>query len=263
MAERTCSIPGCPNPEKARGWCRKHYTQWYRHGDPLHGEGKLPAMTGGVYSITCLANGWVYIGSSGRVRSRWNTHRSHLRCGRHRIPQLQADWNRYGAEAFVCELVTIAEDTAERHAREQEHITAAIATGKCYNLSPTVDGTGYRLTAKQATRLSQALAGKPKSPEHRANLWRDREVTDEFREQMRLNGQMGRDKPKSEQHRRKIGEAQQGSANHAAKLTEDKVREIKRRLAAGEPGRTLAREFEVCEPVISAIKHGRSWRHIT
>lgn len=32
----TCAIPGCGKPHRARGWCKAHYSKWYRHGDPLH-----------------------------------------------------------------------------------------------------------------------------------------------------------------------------------------------------------------------------------
>ena len=31
---RTCSIRGCPGTVFGRGWCRKHYGRWQRHGDP-------------------------------------------------------------------------------------------------------------------------------------------------------------------------------------------------------------------------------------
>lgn len=30
-----CSVEGCDEPVKSRGWCRLHYLRWYRHGDPL------------------------------------------------------------------------------------------------------------------------------------------------------------------------------------------------------------------------------------
>jgi hypothetical protein len=30
----TCSIEGCSNPKRARGWCTTHYQRWQRHGDP-------------------------------------------------------------------------------------------------------------------------------------------------------------------------------------------------------------------------------------
>jgi 5-methylcytosine-specific restriction endonuclease McrA len=34
MEKRTCTFPGCGKPEKARGWCTKHYQRWKKHGDP-------------------------------------------------------------------------------------------------------------------------------------------------------------------------------------------------------------------------------------
>ena len=33
---RTCSIDGCENVHRARGWCSTHYNRWNKHGDPLH-----------------------------------------------------------------------------------------------------------------------------------------------------------------------------------------------------------------------------------
>lgn len=35
MTDRTCSIEGCGKKHYARGWCRRHYNRWHRHGDPL------------------------------------------------------------------------------------------------------------------------------------------------------------------------------------------------------------------------------------
>ena len=29
-----CAVVGCYRPAKRRGWCPKHYTRWYNHGDP-------------------------------------------------------------------------------------------------------------------------------------------------------------------------------------------------------------------------------------
>ena len=34
---KTCTIDGCEKPTVGRGWCRKHYNRWHRHGDPLGG----------------------------------------------------------------------------------------------------------------------------------------------------------------------------------------------------------------------------------
>ena len=30
---RTCTVDGCDGEYLCRGWCRKHYSRWYRHGD--------------------------------------------------------------------------------------------------------------------------------------------------------------------------------------------------------------------------------------
>lgn len=35
MSERICSIEGCSNKVRARGWCDKHYRRWKRNGDPM------------------------------------------------------------------------------------------------------------------------------------------------------------------------------------------------------------------------------------
>ena len=32
-----CSVEGCTNHVKQRGWCGSHYARWRRHGDPLGG----------------------------------------------------------------------------------------------------------------------------------------------------------------------------------------------------------------------------------
>lgn len=35
MSDRICSVPGCPNELRARGWCATHWARWRKYGDPL------------------------------------------------------------------------------------------------------------------------------------------------------------------------------------------------------------------------------------
>ena len=35
---KVCKIAGCGGRVIARGWCRRHYKRWKRHGDPLAGR---------------------------------------------------------------------------------------------------------------------------------------------------------------------------------------------------------------------------------
>lgn len=48
-----CSIDGCDQNALARGWCRKHYDHWDRHGDPLAGRFDLGPRAG----KTCEVDG--------------------------------------------------------------------------------------------------------------------------------------------------------------------------------------------------------------
>jgi hypothetical protein len=58
------------------------------------------------------------------------------------------------------------------------------------------------------------------------------------------------------------GRQQRGSANGTAKLTEEKVVEIRRLIAAGKPQTHIARQYGVTPGNVCSIHHGRSWGHV-
>lgn len=58
------------------------------------------------------------------------------------------------------------------------------------------------------------------------------------------------------------GRTNRGEKCPASKLTEEQVVEIKRRLAAGEKQKNLAKEFGVHNVTINGIAHGRTWAHV-
>lgn len=57
----------------------------------------------------------------------------------------------------------------------------------------------------------------------------------------------------------KKGRIRRGEEQGCAVLTEAQVIEIRWRLAVGDDGRALAREFGVAEMTVSSIKSGRTW----
>ena len=59
------------------------------------------------------------------------------------------------------------------------------------------------------------------------------------------------------------GQMPRGSKNGNSKLTETQVSYLKQRLRDGMKARTLAKLFEVTEVVISHIKNGQRWAHVS
>ena len=81
----------------------------------------------GIYIITCLTTGRVYVGSSIDVPARLLNHKTLLIKGKHRNPFLLAAWNKYGAEVFTFKMVAECKP-ANRHVVEQKWITKLRST---------------------------------------------------------------------------------------------------------------------------------------
>lgn len=62
---------------------------------------------GYVYAIENKTNGRRYIGSTTNYKSRWHTHKSTLRRGKHHSFILQKAWDKYGEDAFEFKLLLI------------------------------------------------------------------------------------------------------------------------------------------------------------
>lgn len=61
---------------------------------------------------------------------------------------------------------------------------------------------------------------------------------------------------------RNVVPALKGERHPQARLTEDQVIEIRRRIAAGDMQRRIAADFGVTRPLITAINARRIWRHL-
>lgn len=52
---KTCSVEDCDRPTKTRGWCKKHYARWLRHGNP-----NVCLARGGATRVSVVAAGDVF-----------------------------------------------------------------------------------------------------------------------------------------------------------------------------------------------------------
>lgn len=62
-------------------------------------------LKSGIYQIKNITNNKLYIGSSLRIKKRWQWHRSMLRLNKHYNSYLQNAWNKYGEKSFIFEIL--------------------------------------------------------------------------------------------------------------------------------------------------------------
>ena len=63
-------------------------------------------MNTGVYTITCLADNKMYVGSTTvSFSKRWGDHKSMLNNNKHTNIHLQRVWNKYGSDSFLFEIL--------------------------------------------------------------------------------------------------------------------------------------------------------------
>jgi hypothetical protein len=63
----------------------------------------------GVFQVKNTANGKVLLGSSLNLEGPLNGHRFMLTIGRHRNEALQREWNEFGPDAFVFEILEVVQ----------------------------------------------------------------------------------------------------------------------------------------------------------
>ena len=76
-----------------------------------------------VYRIRNKATGRCYIGGTANYRHRVTRHFSNLRCGRAENPWMQEEFDVYGAEHFVAEILGTTDTEKECRLLEQQHIS--------------------------------------------------------------------------------------------------------------------------------------------
>lgn len=155
--------------------------------------------TCGIYRIRCLGNGKVYIGQALDIRHRWTEHRRLLERGKHHSFHLQRAWDKYGADAFVFEVLEeLPGDPVLLNEREEYWIEQHMALDRRYGFNiakgqhsyyglpeerkeairqklrkalsgPNNPNYGKPMSVEQRRRLSEARKGKP-SP-NKGRIW--------------------------------------------------------------------------------------------
>jgi group I intron endonuclease len=128
----------------------------------------------GIYKITNLINGKVYIGSAKRFKSRCQGHIGSLNKNKHQNKHLQNAINLYGTENFLFEVIEVMEGSTrfERTTREQEYIDQYLDRWEdCYNIDKKCIRKCNSLTPEETKqKLSKSLKGKHHSEETKRKI---------------------------------------------------------------------------------------------
>lgn len=149
-------------------------------------------MNGGIYTITCLIDDKVYVGSAKNLGTRWGEHQGMLNSGKHFNRHLQHAWNKHGSNKFkytVIEQLGVYNRTIY-YERENDWIDTLRFEGVIlYNIARAEGGWGPEthlrkgeICAKISASVKIALAdpvvkqkminakkGKPLSDQHKEN----------------------------------------------------------------------------------------------
>lgn len=136
----------------------------------------MSTIKSGIYKITNLHNGKIYIGSAYNLSNRISVHKMRLKDRTHKNPHLQNAWNKYGEDKFIFDVVEIVENKDLILEREQFYLDSFKAYNRDigYNIA-RIAGNAAGVRPSKETRKKQSISAKrrPKrviSASHRENL---------------------------------------------------------------------------------------------
>lgn len=106
----------------------------------------------GIYLITNITNGKIYVGSSVNLRKRRNEHKSNLKNEKHVNMHLQNAWKKYGEKNFTFSIIELVYDINKLLDREQYWIDKLNACDRevGYNLASIAGSVlGRKMTEEQ------------------------------------------------------------------------------------------------------------------
>lgn len=77
----------------------------------------------GVFQVKNTANGKILLGSSLNLEGPLNAHKFMLTIGSHRNKALQQEWNEYGPEKFVFEILEVVKVKDDPHFNLNDELT--------------------------------------------------------------------------------------------------------------------------------------------
>lgn len=125
----------------------------------------------GIYKITNIGNGKLYIGSSNNLQKRKREHFWALRYNKHNNPYMQNAYNKYGEKSFTFEIIEAVNNSKELLEKEQSYIDLFNVCDReiGYNINEYSSGGGLKgeknpnygkkMSEEQKEKIRKALMG--------------------------------------------------------------------------------------------------------
>lgn len=182
----------------------------------------------GIYKITCIPNGRIYIGSSVNIHLRWEKHRCGLNQQNHYNKHLLAAYNKYGKSNFKWEIIEECSQDILWD-REQFYLdTLQPFNERGFNTAKNVKApmVGRKHTLEDREKMSKIQkAMNKKCPEERkkylSQLFKGKKRSQEAIEKgaAKLRG-----RSKSEEHKIRLKES--GSTPEAIKIKKERMERV-------------------------------------
>lgn len=187
----------------------------------------------GIYKITQLSSGRVYIGSSVNIYQRWETHKSSFGIDGRGNPYLSNAWMKHGENDFKFEIIETVPNKRDLITREQFWIDKYNASNRQFgfNIAPVA---GNLLGTKQTKKTIEKRVKKNTG------------------------------KKRSEETKRKMSKAAMGNKNGEGShwhgvISESDIVPIFKLIASGKKTKVIADKYNVNSVTISRIITRKTW----
>lgn len=205
----------------------------------------------GIYKITNLIDGKVYIGQTVNYNKRKKRHLSSLKNGNHHNEHLQRAFDKYGEDSFKIELIKKC-NIEELDKLERYYIKELDACNHDKGYNMMYGGQRYRNFTKEV-RLKMSEAGK------------GRKFTNEHKKKISL-AHKGR--KLSQEHISKMSATKKktkihcGEKNPNALISDSVAKKIIMDLLANMAVKDIANKYQVSSDVVYNIMYNKSYLHI-
>lgn len=221
----------------------------------------------GIYKITQLSNGRVYIGQTKmKFKKRFWHHIWKLNNDSHDNKFLQNAWNKYSENDFVFEIVESIDRNEDMNEKETFYIEEYDSFNKGFNMTSGGEGKKNCPMSEYARNVVGSknrnhMLGKSHTEETKrkmsiAQLNRNQKLTKEHAEKLRQS-RLGT--KHTDSTKKKMSEAKLGVGSL---INESQALEIKNRLVNGERIIDISNELSVDYGTIKPILQEKTWNHV-